>query len=99
MSKSRNRSSVRLRGLTSLCLIASLMLSGCSTVSSKVAHPLPPANLYDEYGCSAPERLQRGATNGELVRYVRGLQDAVVACQIDRAAIRAWAGKVQGVNP
>lgn len=70
--------------------MTSLMLSGCAAPTTIRVIELPPGYLY-EGGCGAPEALQRGASNGDLVRYVRGLQNAVAGCEIDRAAIREWA--------
>jgi hypothetical protein len=69
-----------------------LWLTACATKPAPVPAVLP-SYLYDG-GCGAPDRLTRGATNADLVRYVRGLQDAVVSCEVDRAAIRDWVGKV-----
>lgn len=72
--------------------LLTLSLTACATKPGPGAPPLP-SYLYDG-GCGAPDRLTRGATNADLVRYVRGLQDAVVSCEVDRAAIRDWVGKV-----
>ena len=74
-------------GLTSLCLLA--LLTGCASAPQLTALAPPQALLQD---CPHPDLPV--ATNGDLLRLLRGYEAALDACNIDKRALREWAEKV-----
>jgi hypothetical protein len=77
------RSSKRL----AVALLATLM-AGCGVLSPPPAATPPWALMED-----CPEPQAQVKTNGDLVRHIRALRDALRSCNDDKAALRSWADK------
>lgn len=81
-------------GLISLCLI---LCSGCGkTVDRVVTVPVPvyfspPAWLMEP--TPGPEFPKPGSTNGDLLQWGFGTEDALGQCNRDKAALRESAGE------
>jgi hypothetical protein len=74
--------------MRSASLILAAALSGCAALSPPPAATPPWALLED---CPTPTAQVR--TNGDLVRHIRALRDALRSCNDDKAALRSWAEK------
>lgn len=65
-----------------------LSLTACGTPSPAVLRDLPPAQLLAD--CPVPSR-PADATNAALVRWLRAYDEALAACNADKASLREWA--------
>jgi hypothetical protein len=74
--------------MRSASLILAAALSGCAVLSPPPAATPPWALLED-----CPEPAAQVRTNGDLVRHIRALRDALRSCNDDKAALRSWAEK------
>lgn len=82
-------------GLTSACLAAFVMLSGCASALAKMEAPVgPPVQYMQE--CPHPEI--RDETNGELVQTIVDYRDSLDRCNKDKSALRAWAESIKPKN-
>lgn len=71
-------------GLVSLCLM--LLLAGCASTAA-VVPDVPPASLMQD--CAAPALPSGQLTNLDLVNSLLDHQDALAACNDDKARLRA----------
>lgn len=72
-------------GLLSLSLTACSALSTVRTEYQSLERKVPVELVQD---CPIPAR--KGNTNGDLVQHNQALRTALVSCNDDKAAIRAW---------
>jgi len=87
MSLYKRLSKLHLIGAVKACLLASLMLSGCSTAPTVIKTPVaPPDALLRD--CAEPQADPK--TNQDLVFWIIDLQHAVRKCNADKQALRVW---------